>query len=193
MKMVDLTLLFTLLYVEPRVWRRAVVSGDFILSDLHYVIQTLFDWDDAHLWQFEFGKHLYSPGDDEDGEDDEFTPVGGTHGNADETLLLVALGRLKKFSYTYDFGDDWKVDIAVESGADATKVSIPVCLDGARAGPPDDIGGPPGYANFCEAMSDPKHPDHADMKDWIDGEWDAEAFDIKAINKDLKRGFAGLK
>lgn len=147
MKIVDLTLMFTLRYVEPKVWRRAVVSGDFILSDLHHVIQILFDWDDAHLWEFEFGKNFFSPGDD---EDDEFTPVGGTRSDADETMLLVALGRRKKFQYTYDFGDDWKVDIVVEHSGAAESVKIPVCLDGARAGPPDDIGGPPGYANFSK-------------------------------------------
>ena len=41
----------------------------------------------------------------------------------------------------------------------------------------DDIGDPPGYENFCEAMVDPKHPDHAEMVDWHDGDWDAEAFE----------------
>lgn len=187
---VDLTLLFALRYVEPTVWRRATVSGDFVLSDLHQVIQELFDWDDAHLWQFEFGNDLYSPGDD---EFDDMTPRGKTHSNADETILVVALGRRKKFSYTYDFGDDWQIDIAVERRAEASAVKIPVCLDGARAGWPDDCGGPPGYAHLCEAMADPKHPDHAEMSDWIGDEWNAEEFDIKEINRGLKRGFAGLK
>lgn len=190
MQIVDLTLLLTLHDIEPRVWRRATVSSDFILSDLHHVIQELFDWDDAHLWQFEFGNDLYSPSDD---EDDDFTPPGKTQGDADETNLSDALGRRKKFCYTYDFGDNWQVDIAVERRVEASKVNMPVCLDGARAGPPEDIGGSPGYENFCEAMADPKHPDHAEMVDWHDGDWDAEAFDMKAINRRLKRAFAGLK
>ena len=190
MQIFDLTLLFTLRYIEPKVWRRATVSSDFILSDLHHVIQQLFDWDNAHLWQFEIGNDLYLPGDD---EFDDITPTGKTQGDADETILSEALGRSKKFRYTYDFGDDWQIDIMVERRVGATKVNMPVCLDGARASPPDDIGGPPGYAHFCEAMADPKHPDHADMADWIDGDWDAEAFDTKAINRRLKRAFAGLK
>ena len=42
-------------------------------------------------------------------------------------------------------------------------------------------------------MADPKHPEHEDLKEWIDGEWDAEEFDLKAINRELKQGFAGLK
>ena len=190
MQIFDLTLLFTLRYVDPPVWRRATVSDDFVLGDLHHVIQHLFDWEDAHLWQFEFGNALYSPEDD---EADDFAPPGKTHDDADETTLSDALGRRKKFLYTYDFGDNWQVDIVVERRVAASKVTIPVCLDGARASPPDDIGGPPGYANFCEAMADPKHPEHEDMKEWIDGEWDAEGFDLKAINRELKRGFAGLK
>ena len=190
MKLVDLTLLFTLRYVEPAVWRRAVVSGDFILSDLHHVIQNLFDWDDSHLWEFSFAKNRYSPGDD---DDDEFTPEGATRGNADETMLLVALGRHKKFRYTYDFGDDWQVDIVVEASVATESVKKPVCLGGARPGPPDDIGGVPGFANFCEVMSDPAHPEHEEMQEWVADDWDAEAFDLKQVNRELKRGFRGLK
>lgn len=73
------------------------ITGDLVLSDLHQVIQELFDWDDAHLWQFEFGNDLYSPDDD---EFDDMTPRGKTHSSADETILADALGRRKKFSYT---------------------------------------------------------------------------------------------
>jgi Plasmid pRiA4b ORF-3-like protein len=172
----DFTLRLELRYVEPKVWRRVMVSGDFVLSDLHHVIQMLFDWDDAHLWQFEFGKDIYAP---DIGGLDDFTPAGKTSYDADETLLEEALGSRKKFLYTYDFGDDWQIDIAVESRVDAEAAKVPVCLDGARAGPPDDMGGPPGYAHFCEVMADVKHPEHGEMKDWIDGEWDAEAFDLR--------------
>lgn len=31
------------------------------------------------------------------------------------------------------------------------------------------------------------------MKEWFDDDWDAEAFDLKLVNRELKRGFRGLK
>jgi len=37
---------------------------------------------------------------------------------------------------------------------------------------------------LLEALQDPKHPSHADMKDWI-GEYDPEKFDLAAINRRL--------
>ena len=62
---------------------------------------------------------------------------------------------------------------------------LALCLGGARACPPEDCGGPWGYGNLLEILKDPKHPEHEDMSEWIGGEFDAEAFDVEAINKQL--------
>ncbi|MCC7318244.1 MAG: hypothetical protein IT219_06890 [Bacteroidales bacterium] len=35
--------------------------------------------------------------------------------------------------------------------------------------PPEDCGGVPGYYRLLEVMADPKHPDYADMLDWLGG------------------------
>ena len=40
------------------------------------------------------------------------------------------------------------------------------CLAGERACPPDDCGGPWGYADFCAAVTDPNHEQHADLTEW---------------------------
>lgn len=63
----------------------------------------------------------------------------------------------------------------------------PVCLAGANACPPDDCGGMGGYYDLLETLADSKRPEHADLKDWIGGEWDAERFDLDKINAVLKR------
>ena len=63
----------------------------------------------------------------------------------------------------------------------------PVCLGGANACPPEDCGGLWGYYNLLEALSDPKHSDHADMKEWLGGEWDAARFELGETNEILKR------
>ncbi len=36
-------------------------------------------------------------------------------------------------------------------------------------------------------MADPKHPEHADMKEWIGGELDEAEFTHEGINTVLKR------
>ena len=42
-----------------------------------------------------------------------------------------------------------------------------------------------GYADFLQAMADPKHPEHRDMKEWIGGKFDPEKFDLNAVNREL--------
>ncbi len=190
MKSIALILRVELHEVVPKIWRRVVVPGDLLLSDIHHVIQALFGWEDAHLWQFSFGKNIYSLPDE---DMDDFLPGGQTQNDAGDTTLLEALGARKKFGYTYDFGDNWEVNLMVEQRVESARRSVPVCTDGIRAGPPDDTGGPPGYENLCEVLADPDHPEYAEMRDWIGDEWNPEAFDIDAINLCLKRGFAGLK
>jgi hypothetical protein len=39
--------------------------------------------------------------------------------------------------------------------------------------------------NFLQAIKDPQHPEHEMYTEWIDGEFDPEAFDLDAINRAL--------
>ena len=50
-------------------------------------------------------------------------------------------------------------------------------------------GGAWGYTDFLEANSDPKHPDHRDMKEWIGGKFDPEKFSLDKVNKQLRQAF----
>jgi hypothetical protein len=88
--------------------------------------------------------------------------------------------------YEYDFGDFWEHEILVEdvrpSGCEAVH---PQCLDGARSCPPEDVGSTPGYEHFLEAIRDPKHPQHDELLEWVDGHFDSEAFSVEEANEDL--------
>jgi hypothetical protein len=62
------------------------------------------------------------------------------------TLADLSLRLRQKIVYEYDFGDFWEHEIRVEAREEAKPgTSYPACIDGARAGPPEDIGGPDGY------------------------------------------------
>ena len=60
-----------------------------------------------------------------------------------------------------------------------------VCVAGKRQGPPEDCGGPWGYAEFLEAIGDAQHERHEELVDWIGGRFDPEAFDLEAVNRNL--------
>ncbi|MCL4748188.1 MAG: hypothetical protein KJZ83_22680 [Burkholderiaceae bacterium] len=44
-----------------------------------------------------------------------------------------------------------------------------------------------GYADFLEALADPKHPEHENYKIWSGGDFDPLRFDLAAINTRLRR------
>ena len=52
------------------------------------------------------------------------------------------------------------------------------CLEGKRACPPEDYGGPWGYADSLAAIADPNHEQHDELQAWR-GPFDPEAFDAK--------------
>ena len=53
----------------------------------------------------------------------------------------------------------------------------PVCLAGENACPPEDAGGPYGYAGLLATLADPGHPDHEEMRDWVGRPFDPSGFD----------------
>jgi hypothetical protein len=46
-------------------------------------------------------------------------------------------------------------------------------------------GAPRGYEEFLEALADPDHPEHADLKEWIGRPFDPRAFDVDEVNARL--------
>ena len=58
-------------------------------------------------------------------------------------------------------------------------------LEGARACPPEDVGGVPGYYEFCEALKDPNHEEHGRYVTWSGGDYDSEEFDSNEVNWEL--------
>jgi hypothetical protein len=169
--------------VEPRVWRRLWVPGTLTLSQLHRVFQAALGWTDSHLHEFEVdGKCYGMPGDEPFGErptlDDRRYKVGAVLGES-----------VCAFRYTYDFGDDWRHTVTVEDRLlpDESFNTWPLCIAGQNAGPPEDVGGVGGYAEFLEAISDPSHDEHAAMWQWNGGPFDPAGFDINATNAALRR------
>ena len=172
----------------PAITRRVVVPATISLPDLHVVLQILFDWQDCHLWQFSFGKADYV-GDDVDDVDD-FAPAGRESRGAYGVLLMDALETRRTFLYNYDFGDDWQVDLKFERKIEGTDAGVPVCIEGERAGPPDDCGGPFGYMSLLEILADPKHPERDETLEWLDEDFDPAALDVTAVNAELRDVFA---
>lgn len=139
------------------------VPATCVLPELHDLLQASVGWTDSHLHQFVAGQTKYGvPHEDNwDGQVDESG---------------VRLGQLPtSFQYLYDFGDGWEHDVEVLGpGGDE-----PGCVSGAGTCPPEDCGGPGGFAELLIALGDPTHPEHDEKKRWA-GE--LRAFDLAATD-----------
>ena len=63
--------------------------------------------------------------------------------------------------YVYDFGDDWRHEIVLETVAPISDpVKTPTCFSGDRRCPPEDVGGVSGYQELLEAIFDPTHEEY---------------------------------
>jgi hypothetical protein len=171
----------TLKYIRPPIWRRIEVPGDVTLDKLHLILQAVMGWSNSHLHQFKVGKTYYG-----EPSIDEFSDLN-LKDESKARLQKILSKPKQKMIYEYDFGDGWEHEILLEKVLPLDRgVRYPRCLSGARACPPEDCGGVYGYANFLEAISDPKHEEHDEYLDWIGGEFDAEKFDGAKLENALK-------
>jgi hypothetical protein len=172
----------TLLGTRPPIWRRLLVPVELTLEQLHNVLQLAMGWDDDHLHEFRIGQRRFGrPNPDE-------RLMGMPEVSNERTAKLsTVLGRIgAKAMYTYDFGDDWEHSILLEKRLPADpSMPYPVCTGGQRAGPPEDCGGIGGFYDLLDAMSDPNHPRHEEMRDWIGDDFDPEAFAVDEVNRKL--------
>jgi hypothetical protein len=168
----------TLQDVKPAVWRRIQTPDGYTFWDLHVAIQDAMGWDDRHLHEFRIldpqTRTIQSLGIPDDGEfgDDHEVIHCGARSVADFFSTENPSAR-----YVYDFGDDWNHEILFEDRqpADSEKL-YPVCLDGQGACPPEDCGGPHGYAEFLRAIKKPGSPRGGELLEWVGGSFDPHGF-----------------
>jgi Plasmid pRiA4b ORF-3-like protein len=176
----------TLKDARPRIWRRIQVK-DCTLDKLHEHIQTAMGWTNSHLNHFKIGEQFYGDPLLMQENFDEFGYEDSTR-----TMLSDVLpgdGKRLRFEYQYDFGDSWWHEVLFEGRVRAEPGRrYPVCVEGERACPPEDVGGVWGYADFVQAIRDPEHEEHDGLLQWAGGEFDSEAFDLGTATTRMRRG-----
>ena len=155
---------------KPPIWRRLLMPEDMTLLDLHEAIQASMGWDGGHLHAFSLGGTDY--GDPEAGDD--FADSSAM------TMGRVVKSGATRFTYTYDFGDDWEHLIVIEKPQPVVPGQLyPACVAGKRACPPENCGGIFGYAALLAILADPKHPDYKSQLDWLGEGFDPGAFSVE--------------
>lgn len=172
-----------LLDLEPAIWRTILVPDTLTLARLDRVVQAAMGWTGSHLHDWRIGGKRYGM------VDPEWDEPGAMFDERKFKVGEVLGEHIDEFGYEYDFGDGWRHRIAVEKRlpADPERNAWPMCIAGANACPPEDVGGPPGYLDFLEAMHDPAHVEHLDRWQWNAGPFDPTAFSLNDANRAIGR------
>jgi len=174
----------TLLGTSPRVWRRILVPRDITLHNLHRTLQTVMGWTDSHLHQFVLTRQRL-PG--------SISGVGTKVTNENRTKLGELIWTVgASLLYEYDFGDGWQHELLLEEVLLGDETFQQACVAGKRRCPPEDCGGPQGFAELLQALRDANHPSHDEACEWL-GDFVPESFSADEINRRLRRRKKGTK
>lgn len=167
--------------VKPAVLRRVEVPFDIRLDRLHLTIQAAMAWTNSHLYEIRAGDVGWStPYPEQDWAGDFLDARKARLGD-----VLEDIGT-KTLKYLYDFGDGWEHTIKIERLLDPEPgVLYPRLIEISGRCPPEDVGGPWGYAEFLDAIKDSRHERHAEFTEWIGDHYDPDAVDPEWLTEEV--------
>jgi hypothetical protein len=169
---------------KPPIWRR-IQTEDCTVADLHHHIQAAMGWHDSHLHEFNIDGERYAAT-----SPFAMSPADVDAIDASTIKLSQLIDRRKNFrcQYIYDFGDSWEHQIELEDVCAAeARAKYPRCTGGARACPPEDCGGIWGFYDFVAAITDRKHPEHRELKEWYGGSFKPDEFDRQKATREMRK------
>ena len=169
----------TLNDVEPEILRRIEVPFDIRLDRLHLTIQAAMGWTNTHLYEIR-GRDVGWGIPDPDWGDG---PLDARKARLDD--VLEDLGT-KTLRYLYDFGDGWEHTLKIERLADPQPgVGYPRLIEVSGRCPPEDVGGPWGYAELIEAIGDASHERHAEIQERLPEDLDPKKVDADWLVREV--------
>src|SRR5690606_23827014 len=138
-------------------------------------------WINSHLHEFEIHGDRYGDPELLDDGFEDFECIDSRVTKLSD--ILPQDGKPFRFKYEYDFGDGWDHEVLFEGCLRADKgTRYPLCVEGERSCPPEDVGGIWGYYEYLEAIADPEHEDHDRFLEWA-GPFNPEEFSAEKASK----------
>lgn len=171
------------------IWRRVLVPSTYSFKHLHNIIQTVFDWQNYHLHDFEVDRGENKPLKilmDDYPDTMEYIDLEVVDFCQERIVALEDIfPTYKKVLYEYDFGDSWIHTITLENVTKSDKFKA-VYVEGKGERPPEDVGGEGGFEEYLRIMDNNQDPEHEDMKAWAEGQRERDLGPI-IINQRLKK------
>lgn len=151
----------TLKHSKPPIWRQILVPGDISFQDLHLMIQSVFNWQNGHLYEFRLNDTVLTDFETLD------EPMDGKDSRKEKIFSYLKKEK-QRFRYLYDFGDDWDHEIVVERILPKWTGKLPLCVGASQMAPLEDFGGIDGWYDLLEKF---KNVDFDSAKNDLDLEF----------------------
>jgi hypothetical protein len=165
--------------VAPTVMRRIEVPLSIRLDRLHLVLQAALGWTDSHLYEFRARDTGWGVPDPDFGDG----PLDARRARLLDVLEDMGVRSLK---YLYDFGDGWEHTVRLERVTEPIPgTTYPRLIEAAGRCPPEDVGGPPGYAELLDTLANPDHEQRTENLRWVGSHFDPAVVDLERLTRNL--------
>ncbi len=175
--------------ISPLIWRRVILPADVTVNRIHETIQLITNFQSAgtpyHSFAVETEEDYITNNEFISEEYKGKSYFGKAVKQPTRMKIDSYLQKQGTFIYNYDFGDDWKIRVTLEETVEDYYFGYPTLLDGEGMAPPEDVGGPPGFAAFLEVYADSAHPDHKTTVAWAES-LSYRPLDFAIVNENLK-------
>lgn len=179
-----LRLKITLDYPDFEISREISLPANMNFYGLHAAIQSCFNWQNCHLYEFiAYGENgepvMRIKSEYEEGEFGNIPTKNDTECSVHELLCKYA-----DIWYIYDMGDYWQHKIELLEVTNEHENVVPTCLKVTGKAPPEDCGGVSGYQELLQQIAD----SDKEMIEWAESmKWDEQS--AEEISRKLKWKF----
>ncbi|MCQ2452451.1 MAG: plasmid pRiA4b ORF-3 family protein [Oscillospiraceae bacterium] len=164
---------------HPPIWRRVMVPAGISFNQLALILNETMGWSGGHMNCFEFASLGVEFMDLEETFEDDFSVFQ----DASAEIIDTYVEQVKSFTYTYDFGDDWRHQVAVEQILTDYPLNYPQVVKYKGDVLYEDCGGIYGMYELLDILKNKKHPQYGPMAAFAEDA--VRYFDMEAVNEDL--------
>ncbi|MCL2244939.1 MAG: plasmid pRiA4b ORF-3 family protein [Treponema sp.] len=153
------------------VWRRAIISHECTMEELHQLIKTGMNWKGELRFRF------YCE-----------TPEGGKEYLHDKIKLGDIDFRGKK-ELVYEYGSKWNVKVIIMSSYQPAKNETTRFITGDGAAPPEHVDGPRHFRRLLSSLEIGRNSEKLTAQNELGSDFVPDIFDLDKMNHELRRIF----
>jgi hypothetical protein len=206
---------------RPKIWRRFQVMNNITMEKLARVIMTLYKMNGYHLFSFDMkrdksmsGRKMpaglvlspefpFEPAFPQKWRFEMMYEGDDIFVVRNEYLFDMVRSKVKDvvsvpketMLFTYDFGDDWEIDVKLEKIIDDKEThgrEFPRVLAGEGSGIIEDCGGVGGLYEIAEAFREKSGEKYEMYREWLGkDDIDLRTFDMNHMNEKIRRRSGG--